>query len=557
MDYDYHADIAARRAKVLAKMEEQNRIRKLKEQEEAMQRAKEQEENDRKARKQEQGDRKAREQEESMRRAKEQKSIRKANEQEEVIQKAKAQEKRIQQRYTPGNSASPVPSSASTLNPKMKRLSLEVVASPESRKRDRSTSRERRKVRRHKHILLSSPEPDTPSPELQPTSTMSAKQIKLSEPIKPSIPLRPGKKPRLDGNERRTSARASAKASPNAQSPPPVDGQPPEWYTKIGDWPEIALVKRRSANVLTALSRFKDAIKECEKPPRYSEPAPLFQALREQLHNLEFLTVDKFILRAARLLDNRTGLPKIFNPKYSEGVVYPWDIRADAEQLHSRWVMQVFDTDLLRGIVQARQKGKQDKRNADSIDRNFPGRQFANFYGQGHLVNGQWWPTQLCTVRDGAHGAAQGGIYGEAGKGVYSIVLSGGNHYSDVDSGDTIWYSGTDSKDETPTENTRRMLETLETPPPLRQPVRVIRSWNLRKENPYRPQRGFRYDGLYDVQRSKVLDGSKAIHAFYLVRRDRQDPIRYQGAEVRPTAQEIREYDKLRLLERSTGSEIS
>ena len=545
MDYDYHADIAARRAKVLAKMEEQNRIRKLKEQEEAMRRAKEQEENDQQARKQEGSDRKVREQEKSIQRAKKQESIRKAKEQEE----------RIQQRYTPGNSASLIPSSASTLNPKMKRLSLEVVASQESRKRDRSTSGERRKVRRHKHILLSSPEPDASSPELQPTSTMSAKQIKLSSPVKPSMPLRPGKKPRLDGNERRTSASASAKASPNAQSPPPVEGQPPEWYTKIGDGPEIVLVRRRSANVLTALSRFKDAIRECEKPPRYSDPALLFQALREQLHNLEFLAVDKFILKAARLLDNRTGLPKIFNPKYSEGVMYPWDIRADAEQLHSRWVMQVFDTDLLRGIVQARHKRKQDKRNADSIDRNFPGRQFANFYGQGHLVNGQWWPTQLCTVRDGAHGAAQGGIYGEAGKGVYSIVLSGGNHYSDVDKGDTIWYSGTDSKDETPTENTRRMLETLETPPPLRQPVRVIRSWNLRKENPYRPQRGFRYDGLYDVQRSKVLDGSKAIHAFYLVRRDHQDPIRYQGAEARPTAQEIREYDKLRLLERGTGSE--
>jgi len=60
MDYDYHADIAARRAKVLAKMEEQNRIRKLKEQEEAMRRAKEQEENDWQAREQEGSDRKAR-----------------------------------------------------------------------------------------------------------------------------------------------------------------------------------------------------------------------------------------------------------------------------------------------------------------------------------------------------------------------------------------------------------------------------------------------------------------------------------------------------------------
>jgi hypothetical protein len=50
-----------------------------------------------------------------------------------------------------------------------------------------------------------------------------------------------------------------------------------------------------------------------------------------------------------------------------------------------------------------------------------------------------------CTVRDGVHGAAQGGIYGKAGKGAYSIVLSGGNHYSDVNKGDTIWYSGTDA----------------------------------------------------------------------------------------------------------------
>jgi len=49
-------------------------------------------------------------------------------------------------------------------------------------------------------------------------------------------------------------------------------------------------VKRKSANVLTVLSRFKDAIKECEKPPRYSDPAPLFQASV----NLEFLAVDKF-----------------------------------------------------------------------------------------------------------------------------------------------------------------------------------------------------------------------------------------------------------------------
>ena len=65
--------------------------------------------------------------------------------------------------------------------------------------------------------------------------------------------------------------------------------------------------------------------------------------------------------------------------------------------------------------------------------RNFPRCQFANFYGQGHVVSGQ------------------GRL----------LVLSGGNHYGDVDKGDTIWYSSTDSKDETLTENTRRMLDSI------------------------------------------------------------------------------------------------
>ena len=68
---------------------------------------------------------------------------------------------------------------------------------------------------------------------------------------------------------------------------------------------------------------------------------------------------------------------------------------------------------------------------------------------------------QLYTVRNGPYGAAQCGIYSKTSKDAYSIVLSGGNHYSNVDKGDTIRYSGTDSKYETPTENTRRMLDSI------------------------------------------------------------------------------------------------
>ena len=110
------------------------------------------------------------------------------------------------------------------------------------------------------YILLSSLEPDASSPELQPTSTMSAEQIKLSEPVKPPIPLRPGRKPGPDGDERRIRTGASVKASPNAQSPSPVKGQPLNRYTKIGrDGPEMKLVRGKSANILTALLRLKGA----------------------------------------------------------------------------------------------------------------------------------------------------------------------------------------------------------------------------------------------------------------------------------------------------------
>ena len=68
---------------------------------------------------------------------------------------------------------------------------------------------------------------------------------------------------------------------------------------------------------------------------------------------------------------------------------------------------------------------------------------------------------QLYTVRDGPHGAAQCGIYGEASKGAYLIVLSNGNHHSNIDKGDMIWYSSTDSKDKTLTKNIGCILNSI------------------------------------------------------------------------------------------------
>ncbi|KAF2259540.1 hypothetical protein CC78DRAFT_475257 [Lojkania enalia] len=241
------------------------------------------------------------------------------------------------------------------------------------------------------------------------------------------------------------------------------------------------------------------------------------------------------------MLDN--GLTRIFAPKQPTKNEFPWDLKADARQLYHRWYNEIFSVDLLRGIVLARAKNKADKRNADRIDPEWPHRVSAKYYGHGDLVMGQWWPTQLCTMRDGAHGSAQGGISGDKGKGAYSIVLSGGHNYSDEDSGEDIWYAGTEGKDFLPTENTLRMIESCDV---IKEPVRVIRSHNLDKSNPYRPKGGFRYDGLYDVVAKEVLDEEKAMYRFRLIRRGGQDPIRYEdNATRRPTQNELAEYEKL------------
>lgn len=48
-----------------------------------------------------------------------------------------------------------------------------------------------------------------------------------------------------------------------------------------------------------------------------------------------------------------------------------------------------------------------------------------NVFGHNGLVVGQWWPYRICALRDGAHGATQGGIAGSAKTGAYSVVVSG------------------------------------------------------------------------------------------------------------------------------------
>ncbi|KAF7192725.1 E3 ubiquitin-protein ligase ORTHRUS 2 [Pseudocercospora fuligena] len=312
------------------------------------------------------------------------------------------------------------------------------------------------------------------------------------------------------------------------------DRQPPEWYSKLK-----AITKRDTGhgNVQVLLERLKGQIGKIKKLPRgaKAERKASMNELREIIHKVFFIEVTPQILRNLRMLHNNDGLPQ------------PYDLKADAEELYNKWCARTFEIDLLRGIMVGKPKTAKDKGSSDRLNAKFP-KVPSNYYGNGRLLNGQWWPTQLTALRDGAYGSSQGGIYGETGKGAYSIVMSGGvdkagNKYPDVDEGDHVQYCGTDNDGPTnkPSDGTQRLIESYR----FKTPVRLIRSSNA--DPAYAPEEGFRYDGLYeivDMERMDPPDSKRQRHRFTLRRRPGQDPIRGSGPEKRPTQQELDAYKK-------------
>jgi hypothetical protein len=149
-----------------------------------------------------------------------------------------------------------------------------------------------------------------------------------------------------------------------------------------------------------------------------------------------------------------------------------------------------------------------------------------NVFGHNNLKVGQWWPLQICALRDGAHGARMGGISGRKDDGAYSVVISGGgsNTYEDRDLGDTVWYTGSGGHgaDQPVTNVNQALMTSCNT----RRPVRVIRT--AKADSDFAPSSGLRYDGLYDVvhyEQRPNRDGN-LVWKFKLQRRSHQDSIR-------------------------------
>ena len=271
-----------------------------------------------------------------------------------------------------------------------------------------------------------------------------------------------------------------------------------------------------------------------------------FAKIQKYLHQLEFydfLSDDrnaKNLVEQSGLLQN-DALPALADDSIP-GVSVPTEIRLDCTALYRKWSSGNFDPHLLRGITTKQGTNKEGRKFRHHVlDKSHDFTVSCSYFGPGQLVIGQWWPLQICAVRDGAHGEMEAGIHGKTGEGAYSVVVSGGG-YANIDRGDTIDYCGTPGDKDSPSTNTKHLIKSCE----LRKPVRVLRSAQLGVDNPWRPAQGLRYDGLYLVDGWEILDNDTAMYRFKLTRMAHQAPIRWEGPGVRPTEVEIRQHDEVK-----------
>jgi hypothetical protein len=182
--------------------------------------------------------------------------------------------------------------------------------------------------------------------------------------------------------------------------PFPARPQLPNWHNSISQKSLVLLERKRPRpQELTNIDALKACIGRCETNGLPKD----FKDLRDYVHRAEIkLKMDNIKVRKTRIL-TEDGLPRIFG----EAADFPWDLKADAWHLYERWVAEDFDNNILRGIVTV----KANDRNGDRLDSTYRNKhpRDPKVFGDNGAVLGQWWPTQLCAVRDGIHGAPQAG----------------------------------------------------------------------------------------------------------------------------------------------------
>ncbi|KAJ9646879.1 hypothetical protein H2204_000571 [Knufia peltigerae] len=266
---------------------------------------------------------------------------------------------------------------------------------------------------------------------------------------------------------------------------------------------------------------------------------------RKMLHN----SISKEVLDEGGIMQRLKGFLGAHNAAMRQAKKVPFDIIEDLTYLHCKWDRGDLSVLPRRGLIRSAGGGP------SAVDPKWPYARSANFYGHGHLVNGQTWISRAAMVRDGAHSALQAGICGTVKDGARSIVMgfyieTTKEGYADRDFGETIEYIGTALKrkidDVEPTnikdlskhrssrktKNTAgdgptNATECLMTSYRNGKPVRLFRAWMLPRVNSLRPLKGFRYDGLYEVKKYELLKKERQIYKFVMTRmREGQGPLR-------------------------------
>ncbi|KAI0669923.1 hypothetical protein C8Q78DRAFT_976572 [Trametes maxima] len=160
---------------------------------------------------------------------------------------------------------------------------------------------------------------------------------------------------------------------------------------------------------------------------------------------------------------------------------------------------------------------------------------------------GTWWETRQACSLDAVHAPWVAGI--SAGpQGAYSVALSGG-YEDDIDYGDAFTFTGSGGRDLRGTKDKPKNLRTapqscdqsfdnhynmaLKKSCETKKPIRVIRGYKL--DSPYAPAEGYRYDGLYTVEKAWMERGLNPkgyrVCKFALKRLPGQAPLQYGDDE--------------------------
>ncbi|KAK2030626.1 YDG/SRA domain-containing protein [Colletotrichum zoysiae] len=169
----------------------------------------------------------------------------------------------------------------------------------------------------------------------------------------------------------------------------------------------------------------------------------------------------------------------------------------------------------------------------------------ANVRGHNGLRVGDWFPSQLSALFRGAHGHSNAGIYFQGEEGTFSVIVAGAYKDLDVDSGDTIFYSGSNAHESEDMDNippSTEATKALATNWLSGHPVRVLRK--AHKESEWAPSHGYRYDGLYEVVEKRFAHNDKngMFEQFELQRLGGQPPL--ESLKSIPSQSQVRDLVK-------------